>query len=255
MTVLVRPALGRETQPFATRQLQDGQPHAGTDFGITDATGKRRPEVFAAAAGQVVYAGDSKAMGWPNISYTNVDFNRGDGVDTSAGNIVVIDHGGGLTTYNHLAAWTVRKGQWVEQGQHIATIGATGNANGEHLHFEWIPRPFNFGTATYGRARPSFATIAPQGALAGGFLMALDSKQQDQLAADVKDIKAFIADVNTSTGKVGFRQFLVNGVRAAEAARDNTQDITTDAGPVSLRTFVAQGTRAAQAVRDKVLGK
>lgn len=181
MTGFYRPARGRETQPFATIQLQDGLPHAGTDFGYYDANGLPRPEVFAAEAGTVLFAGDSRSLGWPNPWYFNPDFDRGDGRDSSAGNVLVIGHRDGVTTYSHLAGFKVTKGARVERAQHVATIGDTGNANGKHLHFEWIPYPFDFGTATFGRVRPTFTK---------GLFMYLTEKQEKEILAAAKLINA-----------------------------------------------------------------
>jgi len=53
------------------------------------------------------------------------------------GNYIVIDHGGGIqTAYLHNSVNYVKVGQIVEQGQKIAAVGATGNASGNHSHFE-----------------------------------------------------------------------------------------------------------------------
>jgi murein DD-endopeptidase MepM/ murein hydrolase activator NlpD len=53
------------------------------------------------------------------------------------GNLVVIDHGGGLSTaYAHNSSLAVGVGAQVQQGTVISYVGSTGNSSGPHVHFE-----------------------------------------------------------------------------------------------------------------------
>ena len=72
--------------------------------------------VRAAAGGIVTFAG------WKN---------------NGGGYQVWIAHGSGLyTTYNHMSAITVGRGQHVGRGQTVGRVGQSGNATGPHCHFE-----------------------------------------------------------------------------------------------------------------------
>src|SRR5690606_10160822 len=53
------------------------------------------------------------------------------------GNLTVIDHGNGLSTYYaHMMYQGLRHGTKVRAGQTIGYVGSTGNSTGPHLHFE-----------------------------------------------------------------------------------------------------------------------
>ena len=55
------------------------------------------------------------------------------------GNYVVIRHPDqAATAYAHLGRIAVRRGQRVEQGQTIGTVGSTGTATEPNLHFEYL---------------------------------------------------------------------------------------------------------------------
>jgi murein DD-endopeptidase MepM/ murein hydrolase activator NlpD len=87
-----------------------GRMHEGIDV----AAGYGTP-IRAAAAGRVVYSG------WMS----------------GYGNLVAIDHGGGVSTaYGHQSSIAVGNGQVVSQGQTIGYVGCTGHCFGPHLHFE-----------------------------------------------------------------------------------------------------------------------
>jgi murein DD-endopeptidase MepM/ murein hydrolase activator NlpD len=104
---LVWPVSGPVVSPFGIRW---GRMHEGID--ISAGTGT---PVAAAAAGSVISVG---YMG-------------------GYGNLVVIDHGGGLATaYAHLSGYAVGPGQSVSQGQVVGYVGCTGHCYGPHLHFE-----------------------------------------------------------------------------------------------------------------------
>ena len=104
---LIWPVSGTVTSGFGWRW---GRMHEGLDIAVPSGT-----PVVAAASGSVIYAG------WMG----------------GYGNLVVVDHGGGLSTaYAHNTSVAVGNGSSVGQGQTIAYAGSTGNSTGPHVHFE-----------------------------------------------------------------------------------------------------------------------
>ena len=53
------------------------------------------------------------------------------------GNVLEIDHGNGIVTkYAHCSRIVVKRGQRVQRGEVVASVGSTGLATGPHLHYE-----------------------------------------------------------------------------------------------------------------------
>lgn len=88
-----------------------------------------------------------------------------DGVVTSVttsrkglGNVVEITHEGGyVTRYAHLADISVRKGQTVQKGKKIASVGISGNSFIPHLHYEVLKDGLNQDPCNY-----LFASVGPK---------------------------------------------------------------------------------------------
>ena len=103
---LIWPVSGPVVSPFGMRW---GRMHEGIDIAVGYGT-----PIVAAASGVVIYAG------WMG----------------GYGNLIIIDHGGGLATaYGHQSSFAVGGGS-VSQGQTIGYIGCTGHCFGPHVHFE-----------------------------------------------------------------------------------------------------------------------
>ena len=109
----VRPATGSITSDYGMRTHPITgvyKLHSGTDFSVGDGN------AYAAMAGVV------------SVSHP-----------AWAGNLVTVDHGGGVqTTYGHLDRITVSDGERVAAGDRVGLIGSRGLATGPHLHFECL---------------------------------------------------------------------------------------------------------------------
>jgi murein DD-endopeptidase MepM/ murein hydrolase activator NlpD len=62
------------------------------------------------------------------------------GYNGAYGNMVVLDHGFGITTkYGHLSRIAVMGSQRLKRGDVIGYVGSTGRSTGSHLHYEiWM---------------------------------------------------------------------------------------------------------------------
>lgn len=108
------PVPGILTTRFGEERTYNGGPpaghHTGTDLGAGDGD-----PVQATNAGRIAMA-------------RQVDLR---------GNMVIVDHGGGLMSgYAHLKSFAVAEGQAVEPGDIIGFVGSSGLSTGAHLHWE-----------------------------------------------------------------------------------------------------------------------
>ena len=70
------------------------------------------------------------------------------------GNLVEVDHGGGLRTrYAHLHNYKVAVGDVVTRGQKIGEVGQTGRATGPHVHYEVLQNGRHLNPAEFVRRR------------------------------------------------------------------------------------------------------
>lgn len=101
------PVSGRLSSRYGWRR---GRRHDGIDIASRPGT-----PIRAAEAGRVIHSG------WLG----------------GYGRVVIVKHTGDYSTvYAHNSANRVREGAFVEKGQVVAEVGASGNARGPHLHFE-----------------------------------------------------------------------------------------------------------------------
>ncbi|WP_338316290.1 peptidoglycan DD-metalloendopeptidase family protein, partial [Streptomyces bohaiensis] len=106
---------------ITARFAQDGpnwsSRHTGTDWAAPAGT-----PVMAATPG-VVLAVRSAVDGHPFGTF-----------------VTVLHHDSVVTVYAHLRDAHVTRGQSVDSGQQLGTVGSTGNSTGPHLHFEVRPQ-------------------------------------------------------------------------------------------------------------------
>jgi len=112
-TKFCMPTSGRGTSPFGFRThpvTGKRKMHQGVDIAAPTGT-----PIYATKGGKVTFAGQQRGYG----------------------NIIIIDHGNGMTSrYGHLSQIGVAKGADVKQMQAIGRMGNTGVSTGSHLHFE-----------------------------------------------------------------------------------------------------------------------
>lgn len=120
------PAKGRISGVYGSQRILNGKPrrpHLGLDIAAPTGT-----PVVAAADGVI-------ALTHEDMFFT--------------GKTVLVDHGLEVgTTYIHMSAIVVKKGQRVRRGQLIGRIGKTGRSTGPHLHWGLTWRGMRLDPAT-----------------------------------------------------------------------------------------------------------
>jgi len=109
------PVTGRISGKFGSQRIYKGGEAGAYHSGIDIAPGAGAP-IVAPADGVVVLAAEQPF--------------------SLEGHLLIVDHGGGLSSaFLHCDTLAVRVGDFVRQGQVIATVGMTGRATGPHLHW------------------------------------------------------------------------------------------------------------------------
>ncbi len=112
-TPTIWPLKGRIGSGFGTRPDPfggDSETHLGLDI-----QGMYGAPVHAPADGVVIFAGRK----------------------SDYGNLLIIDHGNGVTTrLGHLSRFRAKLGRAVTKGEVVAYVGMTGRTTGPHLHYE-----------------------------------------------------------------------------------------------------------------------
>lgn len=108
--ISVIPVRGNITSRYGAREAIRDHTHKGLDIAAKTGT-----PIYAVADGTVTFSG---TMG-------------------GYGNLMIIDHGNGITTYyGHCSRLNKKEGAKVKAGDVIGAVGNTGNSTGSHLHFE-----------------------------------------------------------------------------------------------------------------------
>lgn len=106
----VTPVSGHITSRYGSRESIRSHDHQGLDIATKTGT-----PIKAVADGKVKFSGEKSGYG----------------------NLIILDHGNGITTYyGHCSKLYVKSGEEVKAGDKIAAVGSTGNSTGPHLHFE-----------------------------------------------------------------------------------------------------------------------
>jgi len=135
-----------KTYPYGSTRGGMLRPHTGVEFVVPTGT-----PVLAVAAGTVVFAGDDSQVAYG----PQTDF---------YGNLVILEVAGAAdgvpvyALYGHLSAVAVSVGQTVAAGEALGLSGASGVADGPHVHLE-----ARVGENSYGATRNPLLWLRPLG--------------------------------------------------------------------------------------------
>lgn len=162
--------------------------HTGYDYAVPVGT-----KVHAPVGGTVVWAdwvgnlpGDDSNAGWASRWYLHKQF---------GGIVVVIDHGAFLSVVAHLSRTDMNVGDRVSVAQVDALSGATGAATGPHVHWEILPKPFNWSNGYYGRVNPvAFRSAYNRTHAAVQAASVVADDEEAELAGRVDEIVSLLRD-------------------------------------------------------------
>ncbi|HLW91367.1 MAG TPA: M23 family metallopeptidase [Roseiarcus sp.] len=120
----------RRALPFTPlRRPLFGEAEISSPFGYRPDPFLGRPALHPGVDLVQEYGADVKSTGAGRVTHA--------GPMGGYGNLVEIDHGGGLVTrYGHLSEVLVEEGQEVKANEIVGRLGSTGRSTGPHLHYE-----------------------------------------------------------------------------------------------------------------------
>lgn len=153
---------------------------------------------------------------------------------------VWVQHAGFFTRSLHMRSGStrVRVGDRVSAGDALGTMGQTGTATDDHLHFEVTPGELHYWNT--GQVDPVAFIKLRLASTAGGI-----TPEEDDMSAEAeRQIKSiydaiFSGGNSMRDGKKSISQSLADIAGDASAAAENTKPINRTNGPVSLRQEIA----------------
>lgn len=195
------------TYPYASTGDGTLAIHNGVEFPNQYGT-----PVQAAAAGEVLFAGDDKELLLG--PYTNF-----------YGSVIILHHnnlfeGNDLfTLYGHLSNINVKEGDSIQVGDVLGQVGATGVAGGSHLHFE-----VRYGVNNYQNSTNPVLWFSPLVNQASGqtaTLAGLIVNSSGEAVPEVSLTLEKLSDEGVIEGHYYFKTYAENGINSHPALNEN----------------------------------